>query len=181
MNLGTSPALAAIVLPDDEGRPVRLGDLWAARPVVLTFVRHWGCIFCFRRVAMVLKRRDEFLAAGADLAVVGVGTPEAARAFRILTGWKDAIVVDEARKAYAAADLRRMGFFSLFRPRMIREAMRARKEGFRQTKVQGDPWQLGGTLVVAPGDRVWFAHRNAGPEDEAPLETVLAAVRAGGA
>ena len=110
---------------------------------------------------------------------MGVGTPEQARGFRILTGWQDAIVVDEARKAYAAADLRRMGFFSLFRPRMIREAMRARKEGFRQAKVQGDPWQLGGTMVLAPGDRVLYAHRNAGPEDEAPLDDVLAAARGG--
>jgi hypothetical protein len=129
----------------------------------------------------VLKRRDDVLAAGAGLAVVGVGTPEQARGFRVLTGWKDAIVVDEAREAYAVADLRRMGILSLLRPRMLREALRARKEGFRQGKTQGDPWQLGGTMVVAPGDRVVFAHRNAGPEDEAPLDAVLAAVRGAGA
>ena len=42
MNLGTAPALAALVLPDDEGRPSRLGDPWASRPVVLCFLRHWG-------------------------------------------------------------------------------------------------------------------------------------------
>ena len=130
-------------------------------------------------MAAVLKRRDELLAAGAGLAFVGVGTPEQAHGFRVLTGWKDALVVDADRQAYAAADLRRMGFLALFRPKMIREAMRARKEGFRQAKVQGDPWQLGGTMVLAPGDRVLYAHRSAGPEDEAPLDAVLAAVRGG--
>lgn len=34
--------LAGIVLPDHEGREVRLGDLWAARPAVLVWLRHYG-------------------------------------------------------------------------------------------------------------------------------------------
>jgi hypothetical protein len=34
--------LADIKLPDDEGRPVRLGDLWRDRPAVLVFLRHYG-------------------------------------------------------------------------------------------------------------------------------------------
>ncbi len=84
--------------------------------------------------------------------------------------------MDATGAAYAAAALRRLRPWSLFRPRMIRNAMRARKEGFRQTKVQGDPWQLGGTLVVAPGDRVLYAWRNTNADDDAPLSEVLAAL-----
>ena len=42
MTQGQAPALAALTLPDDEGRPTRLGSLWASRPVMLAFVRHWG-------------------------------------------------------------------------------------------------------------------------------------------
>ncbi len=34
--------LAPLSLLDDEGRPVRLGDLWAKRAVVLAFLRHYG-------------------------------------------------------------------------------------------------------------------------------------------
>lgn len=34
--------LADAVVTDEAGRPVRLGDLWADRPVVLAFVRHFG-------------------------------------------------------------------------------------------------------------------------------------------
>lgn len=180
MNLATqrNPDLAALALADDQDRPVRLGDLWREGPVVLLFLRHFGCIFCFRRVAAAARRAADFEAAGARLVAVGVGTPEQARAFRVLTGWKHGIVADPERKAYAAADLRRMGCLALLRPRLLLAALRARKEGFRQRKVAGDPWQLGGTLVVGPGDRVVFAHRNAGPEDEAPLDAVLAALRA---
>ena len=34
--------LADITLPDHDGEPVRLGDLWADRPVVLVWLRHYG-------------------------------------------------------------------------------------------------------------------------------------------
>jgi prostamide/prostaglandin F2alpha synthase len=35
-------ALAPITLPDASGAEVRLGSLWASRPAVLVFLRHYG-------------------------------------------------------------------------------------------------------------------------------------------
>jgi hypothetical protein len=35
-------ALADLVLEDVAGTEHRLGDLWAAQPVVLVFLRHFG-------------------------------------------------------------------------------------------------------------------------------------------
>jgi len=35
-------ALAPIILPDTEGREVRLGTLWETSPSVLVFLRHYG-------------------------------------------------------------------------------------------------------------------------------------------
>lgn len=35
-------ALADLTLKDSQGAPVRLGDLWAERPLVLVFLRHFG-------------------------------------------------------------------------------------------------------------------------------------------
>lgn len=34
--------LAPIALEDVDGRQVVLGSLWAARPIVLAFIRHFG-------------------------------------------------------------------------------------------------------------------------------------------
>jgi hypothetical protein len=34
--------LAPIVLEDSNGADVRLGDLWADRPAVVVFLRHYG-------------------------------------------------------------------------------------------------------------------------------------------
>jgi hypothetical protein len=35
-------ALADITLPDHDGEPVRLGDLWSDGPVALVWLRHYG-------------------------------------------------------------------------------------------------------------------------------------------
>jgi hypothetical protein len=34
--------LAAVTLPSSDGSAIRLGSLWAARPIVLVFLRHFG-------------------------------------------------------------------------------------------------------------------------------------------
>jgi hypothetical protein len=34
--------LASLVLPDPDGREIRLGTLWADAPAVLVFLRHYG-------------------------------------------------------------------------------------------------------------------------------------------
>jgi len=34
--------LEDVVLTDDTGQEVRLGDLWEDRPAVLVFLRHYG-------------------------------------------------------------------------------------------------------------------------------------------
>lgn len=38
----TPTRLAGIELSTWDGKPVRLGDLWTERPVVLVFIRHFG-------------------------------------------------------------------------------------------------------------------------------------------
>jgi hypothetical protein len=38
----TQDKLADIVLPDQDGLDVRLGDLWRERPVALVWLRHYG-------------------------------------------------------------------------------------------------------------------------------------------
>jgi hypothetical protein len=42
MQQSLSSKLAEIVLPDSDGREVQLGSLWAGRPAVIVFLRHYG-------------------------------------------------------------------------------------------------------------------------------------------
>jgi len=42
MSDSISAALSPIVLPDADGREVRLGSLWEKGPAVIVFLRHYG-------------------------------------------------------------------------------------------------------------------------------------------
>jgi hypothetical protein len=37
-----SDALAGVVLPDWDGREIRLGSLWERQPAAIVFLRHYG-------------------------------------------------------------------------------------------------------------------------------------------
>ncbi len=41
-NPKSAAAIADIEVKTADGEPFRLGELWADRPVVLTFLRHFG-------------------------------------------------------------------------------------------------------------------------------------------
>jgi len=42
MGRSLSQALTDIVLPDADGREIRLGSLWERGPAVIVFLRHYG-------------------------------------------------------------------------------------------------------------------------------------------
>ncbi len=41
-SIGDAAALADMVLPDQDGSDVRLGDLWEQRPAAIVWLRHYG-------------------------------------------------------------------------------------------------------------------------------------------
>ncbi|MGH9846563.1 MAG: peroxiredoxin-like family protein, partial [Blastocatellia bacterium] len=94
---------------------------------------------------------------GADLVVVGNGNAGFAAAFREDLGLPPELVllVDPELRAYRAAGLRR-GRVEVLSPRLPLNALRAFRAGFRQTGVEGDPFQLGG---IAAGSAAfgWLA------------------------
>jgi hypothetical protein len=136
-------------------------------------------VFCRRRVAELLARLPEIRAAGADAVVIGQGTPAMAAEARRETGWRGRLLVDGEGAAYRAAGLGRATPFTILRPALWRAAAAAKRAGFRQTATRGSAFRLGGTLVVAPGDRLLHAYRNRRPEDEAPLDDVLRSLAGG--
>jgi NAD(P)-dependent dehydrogenase (short-subunit alcohol dehydrogenase family) len=120
-------------------------------------------------------RIDAIRARGAELVIVGNGAPAFAAAFREDHELDCPLLVDPELRAYRAAGLRR-GRVELLSPRLARNAARALRAGFRQSGVQGDPWQLGGVFVIrADADLTYrYVSREAG--DHAPVEEILSAL-----
>lgn len=116
-------------------------------------------------------------AAGAELVIVGNGTPEMASAFREETGLEVPLYTDPTRRTYELAGFKR-GVLATFTPKGMAHAARAWRNGFRQTARRGDAYQQGGLLVVGRSGRILYAHRDNEAGDLASNDEVLAAVRA---
>jgi hypothetical protein len=120
---------------------------------------------------------EEFRTAGAQLAAVGLGDRAYAQAFREETGITFPLLVDEERKAYRAAALRKASLLHLLRRDNAVARKRARAAGHRQHRLGKDPLQLGGSFVFAPGNVDRFVHVSETIGDNAAPEALLAAIR----
>ena len=93
--------------------------------------------------------------------------------FREQTGWDRPLYTDPSLEVFAAAQLKR-GARHVLTLRALVPTVKAFARGGRQGLPQGDPWQQGGVLVVAPtGDIVWH-HASDHPGDNASGEQILA-------
>ena len=118
---------------------------------------------------------EDIKAAGAQLVVIGNGTPGFAQGFRDELGFTGLLLTDPSLRAYQLAGMER-GLKSV-NPRALLEAVRAFGKGFRQTSTRGDAWQLGGVIVVRPpGELVYrYASQHAG--DHPDNASILGALR----
>jgi len=123
-------------------------------------------------------RLGEIRARGAELVIVGNGAPAFAAAFREDQGLECPLLVDPGLRAYRAAGLRR-GRVEALSPRLPLHGLRALRAGFRQTGVEGDPWQLGGVFAIRPGGELVYRHVSREAGDHAPPADVLAALEEG--
>lgn len=109
------------------------------------------------------------------MAIIGNGTADFAADFRQELQVEGPLLVDPELVAYRAAGLRR-GRVEAASPRLFKNAIRALRSGARQAGVQGDPWQLGGVFVFAPGGEARLAFRSREAGDHASPEQVEAAL-----
>jgi peroxiredoxin len=177
MNRDVSRELADATVLDERKLLFRLGDTWADRPVVLTFVRHFGCLFCREQVRELKGELERIHRLGAEVVVVGNGAPNFIAGFRETTGFTGPIYTDPSRATYRAASLKR-GWTTFLHPRAVTNALRAITRGNAQGSVQGDPAQQGGTLIIAPPGRVLFHHISDTAGDHPELEKLLAVLEA---
>lgn len=133
-------------------------------------------MFCREQVAQLRGTVFEIRALGAELVVVGNGGPSHAQHFRDEQKLDFPLLVDPKLQAYEAAGLRR-SVLSSFSLGTLRNAARALGSGYRQGSTQGDPWQQGGTFVIAPDGRTLFSFISREAGDHADVKQVLQALR----
>jgi len=128
-------------------------------------------------ITQLRERLDDVREAGAEVALVGNGSVQAAASFQRDRVPEFSVFTDPSLKTYQELGMRRGVRATLGLSSMI-AAGRALLRGRRQTSVQGDPWQQGGTYVVARGGLIVYAKPNRDAGHRPDLEAALAALRA---
>ena len=118
---------------------------------------------------------DEFNRRGAGIVVVGNGGVDHARDFHAEQRLPFPVYTDPGRESFRAAGLRR-DLASTLSPKVLLHGFSALRQGFRQTKVLGDPWQQGGAFVIAAGGALRFAHVSGEAGDHPAIEVLLRAL-----
>lgn len=160
---------------DLQAKPVRMGHLWVDHTIVLSFVRHFGCMLCREQVGQLRAALPSIHRCGAELVIVGNGQPEHAVDFCRTHSVDTPVLVDPELRAYSAAGLKR-GIWSSIKPSTWRNTLRAYRSGARQGVTQGDPWQQGGVFVIRPGNVTAYRHVSREAGDHPPVDAVVAAI-----
>jgi hypothetical protein len=127
-------------------------------------------------VVQLHRKIDDIRRAGAELHVIGNGSPMFMDGFRETTGYDGPLYTDPSLAVYKAAGLKR-GIATILSPRAAVAALGALKGGFRQGRTQGDATQQGGVLVIAPSGNVLFAQVSEYAGDNAPPEEIIRSLR----
>ena len=122
------------------------------------------------------REKDSIHARGGELVLIGNGASHFAAAFVEDLGITTPVYVDPARATYRALGMKRGLAPTLLALRTLKHGIRAFRAGFRQGRTQGDPFQLGGVLVVRPGGLVAFRYISDEAGDHPPVDDVVAAI-----
>ena len=131
---------------------------------------------CREHVVQLHRDIETIHAAGAELHVIGNGSPSFIEGFRDETRWTGPIFTDPSLAVFKAAELKR-GVTKTLAPRALVPTIRAFMRGGRQGKTQGDPWQQGGVLVIGTDGTVLWHQVSDRPGDNATASEIVAALR----
>ena len=165
-----------VTLLDTAGRPVQLSSLWAEKPLLLAFTRHFGCTQCKEMLDELVAGRERIEQAGLALAVVTQGTPESTAAFAAEFAPGLLCLADPERKAYAAYGLERGDLFQTFlNPKVWAAVRKSGRKGYRVEPPPAgqDAMQMSGTFIISRAGRIELPYYYDHIADHPPLDLLL--------
>jgi peroxiredoxin len=173
------------VLPDHEGRRAHLSSMWAERPLLVLFWRHFGCSCGMDRAARLRAELADYRSAGGDAVIIGQGEPERAARYRERQRLDVPILCDPDRAIYAA-----FGLLQGTAAQVLFDApdeflrcelqagldLAASRHGTDRALVD-DPWQLPGEFVVGTDGIIRSTHRYGWCEDYPDPRVHVAVIR----
>lgn len=154
-----------------SGRIIKLGDLWAEKPVLLLFLRRLGCAIC-RNYAQKIQTQIKGIQVIA-LTFENLGEDSDKDGSFMKGGfWTGPLYrIDKNVYHYLFGKKSIFGILDI-----DKESLKEVRENKIPGNVKGDGLTLGGQMLVAPPNHVVFEHRQARFGDDATVEELLTAI-----
>ena len=180
MPAAVGPPAPDAVFRDERGRDVRLSDFWKDGPVVLLFLRHFGCPFCRLQLEQMQRYYQAIRGRGAEVVGICQGTAEETAEFRRAAGVTFPCVGDPAKRSYEAYGLGRGNVWQIF-VEPILPGIQTLWAGYRfdvrgTLRPHSDWYQLPGVAIVDTDGVVRYLHRGHHPGDIPSPADLLAAL-----
>ncbi|MEL7341556.1 MAG: SelL-related redox protein [Bacteroidota bacterium] len=142
----------------------KLSNLTEYRPVLLVFMRHFGCTFCREAMEDLGKQRQEIEAEGTRICIVHMSPPERANEFFAKYGLEDVSrISDPEKRMYHSFGLPRGNFQQMFGWKSwLRGFFAGVLKGHWVGRQEGDGWQMPGAFLIYKDEIVQsFRHQTA--------------------
>ncbi len=169
-----------------EGARVALQAYWNSRPVVLTFLRHFGCAFCRDFIIKLRTAYPQIVERGAQVVAIAQGSAPQTAHFANILRIPFPILADPNREAYQAFELIECGYINLFHTGVIREgfalATRGQLPGVSYTLQATLPGnnmslrQMGGTFIIDQRGRIRYSYADKQVYNYPGIDQLLAAL-----
>jgi peroxiredoxin len=161
------------------GERVQLSSLWAEKPLLLAFTRHFGCPQCKEMLSQLVESKDDIEKSGLTIVAVTQGTPAETLEFCKRQAPGIVCLSDPERKAYDAYGLERGSMWQVaFSPAVIKGTARAKRNGHKpEMPPKGqDVRQMSGTFIIGTDGRIRLPYYYDNIADHAPLALLLKGV-----
>lgn len=164
-------------LLDDRHHCHEIQDFWREGPVALVFLRQFGSAFALKQAIDLSARFDDISAAGANVVLIGLGTPIQAFTFRKRAGTRFPILTTADQTLYRTMGLTR-SWGAAHGPANLAPLVGLVRNGVFPYQRTGDNAQLGGAFVATRGGtRVVWDFRARRASDIAPADEIVTALR----
>lgn len=134
------------------GRGESLATLSSARPILLVLLRHEGCTFCRNAMSDISRLRPKIEAAGTQIVLGHMSTPEEFSRFAARYGLSSLpAVADPARLLYRGLGLKRARLNQLVGPRVLWRWLTTTLRGHAFSSIKGDATQMPGAFLIQNG------------------------------
>jgi predicted dithiol-disulfide oxidoreductase (DUF899 family) len=167
-----------------SGRPRRLSEFWRKRPLLLLFLRQFGCSCLAERWEKLQNEVQDFRNGGAEIVAVAQGEPERNAEVAKRRGYPFEVLSDSGRRVYDEYGLvegtpAQVLHDFAWKPRDTETGLKMinARRGTERAVVDS-PWQLPGEFVISTNGILFLTHRYQYCEDFPPKTVIIGALQA---